>query len=33
MNIALEAAEGADAIIVLTEWTEFKFFNWEKFIK
>ena len=29
-NTALEAAEGADAIIVLTEWEEFKYLNWDK---
>ena len=26
----LEAAEGADAIVVLTEWEEFKYLDWEK---
>ena len=28
-NTALKAAEGADAIIVLTEWDEFNYLNWE----
>ena len=28
-DTALKAAEGADAIIVLTEWDEFNYLDWE----
>ena len=28
-----KAVEGADAVLILTEWNEFKFFNWEAIYK
>ena len=28
-----KAVEGADAVLILTEWNEFKFFNWEAVYK
>ena len=32
-SCALEAAEGADAIVVLTEWTEFKVLDWKNIFR